>query len=670
MKRLLAMGLLGLLWWALPSAAPGYVEAPMSLGAIVAQSSNIVLMRVEAVDKEKNLIIYRKVQDVKGKHPQEVIKHNIGRGGLRANEWKPQMDWAEPGKMAVFFYNGGASETCIGTWWYQAYGGGEWWNHSHAEPFLLRSFAGAPDKLAGIVTGMLAGQEVLAPCMVDGNKEDLHTRKAKIQRMKVSLKIQDYNPKRDFAGWGGEDFRRILGMPGFSHLSSLGRAGPEAQAVSIADFDGDGKLDLCLVGAGRLTLLQNGGDAMSETSLPVRAGARAVVWADYNGDGKPDLFLASPAGPKLLTNQGGSFSDDSHLLPPDLVGPITAAAWLDYDGDGLPDLLVAEGFGGPRLLKNNGTIKEGKAPPKGQAFIDVSAAVGLGAKGQGVGVRGDGLQVCDVDGDGRPDFLYSGGAGLLFLNRGKEKGEGSFELVKDSGIGFSAGKISPVFGDFDGDGLPDLFVPQKGSAKLFRNLGKGKFEDASAKSGDLAKLSAWATCGACGDFDNDGHLDLFVGCLRGPNLFYRGKGDGSFEDATEAVGLTGQIFNTQAIGLLDLNGDGFLDAVFNNEGQDSVVLLGSSTQAGKKVPVTLNVPGKSGVLGSRVEVFSKDGKRLGVSEVSGGGGRGGQPAPVARFTLDPGAYRVVVRLSSGATRAQEIRVGDSHLRAKLEVGGD
>src|SRR5687767_11702251 len=70
-----------------------YVEAPMSLGAIVTQSSNIVLMRVESVDKDKNIIIYRKVRDVKGKHPQDVIKHNIGRGGLRANEWKPQMDW-------------------------------------------------------------------------------------------------------------------------------------------------------------------------------------------------------------------------------------------------------------------------------------------------------------------------------------------------------------------------------------------------------------------------------------------------------------------------------------------------------------------------------------------------------------------------------------------------
>ena len=73
------------------------------------------------------------------------------------------MDWAEPGKTAVFFHNGGASETCIGNWWYQAYGGGEWWNHSHGEPFLLRSFAGQPEKLAAHRRSMLAGQEVLPP---------------------------------------------------------------------------------------------------------------------------------------------------------------------------------------------------------------------------------------------------------------------------------------------------------------------------------------------------------------------------------------------------------------------------------------------------------------------------------------------------------------------------
>src|SRR5262249_14868218 len=161
-----------------------------------------------------------------------VVKHNIGRGGFHPREWQYCMDWAEPGKMAVFFHNGSASETCIGTYWYQAYPGGEWGSMSHGEPFLLRSLAGNVDKLAAAVTEILAGREVVVPCMVDGNKDDLHLRRAKTQRLRASLKLQDYNPKRDFAGWGGEDFRRLHGMPGFTHLATLPRVDPDAQAIS------------------------------------------------------------------------------------------------------------------------------------------------------------------------------------------------------------------------------------------------------------------------------------------------------------------------------------------------------------------------------------------------------------------------------------------------------
>src|SRR5207302_1225972 len=209
-------------------------------------SSNVVLMRVEKVDKEKRMIIYRKVRDLKGKHPTDVIKHTLAAPGFNEREWKYPMAWAEVGKTAVFFHNGGASETCIGTYWYQAYLNGEWWTLSHGEPFLLRSYCGKAEKLASLVTEVLNNKEVIAPCMIDGNKDDLHLRRAKIQRLRVSLKLQDYNPKRDFAGWGGEDVRALRGMAGFTHFAGLGRVDPEAQAVSVVDFDGDGKPDLCL----------------------------------------------------------------------------------------------------------------------------------------------------------------------------------------------------------------------------------------------------------------------------------------------------------------------------------------------------------------------------------------------------------------------------------------
>jgi len=642
------------------NTAQAYVEAPMSLGAVIAQSSNVVLMRVQAVDRKKNLIIYKKERDIKGKHPTDIIKHNVGRGGLRANEWKPQMDWAEVGKPAIFFHNGGASETCIGTWWYQAYAGGEWWNHSHGEPYLLRSFCGSPEKLAGIVAEIVQGREVVVPCMVDGNKEDLHQRRAKIQRVKASLKIQDYNPKRDFVGWGGEDFRRLNGMPGFTHFSALGRVDPDAQAISCVDFNGDGKMDVCLVGAGKVIVLQNGGESLNEISLPAAIGARAAVWADWNGDGKPDLLLATPAGPKLFTNLGGSFRDDSHLLPQESFYTLTAAAWIDHDGDGRPDILLANGYHGLRLYRNLGP------QGKGKAFEDVSEKVGLGQSGIGSGIKGDSLTIADVNGDGRPDFLYAAGAGMLILNSKTAKGEIKFVEAKDSGIVIAPGKAGLVFGDFDNDGNLDLFVAQKSGCKLYKGDGKGQFTDVTKRSTALAEFDGWATSAAWGDFDNDGHLDLLVGCLNGPNRFFRNRGNGTFEDATDKIGLDQRIFNSQAVCLVDLNNDGMLDMVFNNEGQESAVLLGNPEMAKKRAPVAITIAGKDGVIGSRVQILDKLDKLVGMHELSGGDGRGGQHPLLARFALDPGTYRVLVRYSSGVSRSQEITVAGTMVRCRID----
>jgi len=338
---------------ALPARA--YVEAPMSLGALVQQSVVICSMVVTKVDKANNLIIFQKVADIKGKHPQDTIKHNIGKGGLRPGEWQEIMNWAEVGKPAIFCHNGSASETYIGPTWYQAYPNGEWWGMSHGEPFLLRSYAGKVAKFPQVARDIIAGKEVPVPCMVDGDKEALHKKTAKMQRMKASLKLQDYNPKRDFISWGGggDDIRRVAGMPGFDRLAPLGTTNADAQAVSVLDFDGDGKPDICLCGANKVTLLKQGDDGFGDTTLPgYSGGARAAVWADATGDGLPDLLLATPTGLRFFTNLGkDGFRDDTALLP-SAAGSITAAAWGDFDGDGQPDILYATPFNGLRLLKN------------------------------------------------------------------------------------------------------------------------------------------------------------------------------------------------------------------------------------------------------------------------------------------------------------------------------
>src|SRR5262249_20768530 len=128
-----------------------------------------------------------------------------------------------------------------------------------------------------------------------------------------------------------------------------------------------GKPDLCLVGASRVVVLQNGGEAMSEISLPTSGGCRAAAWAGYNGAGKPDLLLATPLGPKLYTNLGtNTFRTDSHLRSNEAAYNCTAAAWIDYDGDGKPDILLGNGFHGLRLYRNKGpsTPVAAAGPPK------------------------------------------------------------------------------------------------------------------------------------------------------------------------------------------------------------------------------------------------------------------------------------------------------------------
>lgn len=67
---------------------------------------------------------------------------------------------------------------------------------------------------------------------------------------RASLKLQDYNPKRDFVRWGVPvDYEPIMGMPGFTHRVAMPRVDPEAVAISSTCLRGDGKPDLCLIGA-------------------------------------------------------------------------------------------------------------------------------------------------------------------------------------------------------------------------------------------------------------------------------------------------------------------------------------------------------------------------------------------------------------------------------------
>src|SRR5262249_30584385 len=317
-----------------PQPAPAYIGGPpATLGMMCNWSTHVITVKVERVDKDKGVIIFRKLVDHKGKWPSAVIRQTIPAG---LPERQRIFEWADVGKTTAMFalerYRW--SHTYIDSLWYASNTNDwQWWNVSHGEPILMRTYSGKPERLIGAASSIVANKEVVVPCLTDGSPEELRLKKTKVQRLKASLKLLDYNPRRDFAGWGGDDFTRIAGMPGFTHSSTFSRVDPEAQIVSCVDFDGDGKLDLCIAGGGRVLLLQNSGDYWSEIPLPNTSGCRAAVWADYNGDGKPDLLLATSSGPKLFTNLGGgNFRDDSHFLPKEPGYNLTAAAWIDYDG--------------------------------------------------------------------------------------------------------------------------------------------------------------------------------------------------------------------------------------------------------------------------------------------------------------------------------------------------
>jgi len=116
-----------------------------------------------------------------------------------------------------------------------------------------------------------------------------------------------------------------------------------------------------------------------------------------------------------------------------------------------------------------------------------------------------------------------------------------------------------AIGDYDGDGLPDIFVVCKtGPNHLFRNLGGMRFEDVTAKAGVAGPTDAWKQGAAFADVNNDGRLDLYVCRFAAPNLLYINQGDGTFKEEAAARGLAVNNASSMAA-FCDYDRDGWLD---------------------------------------------------------------------------------------------------------------
>jgi hypothetical protein len=203
--------------WATPARA--YITAPVATLGQLSESTYITLVRVDKVSREKGIIVYRKVRDLKGKYPKETIKHvfdlkktpaHQGPGDvpIRPNEkdWQYAIKWAEAGKTAVMFTRkydpyGDFGHTYIDGCWYATMcppRDWEFWYAIYAEPKLLSQWhCGAAAQLHAAVETMLGGAEAVVPVLGEGDRDDLRLGRAKIRGLKVSAKIHNYDPKRD-----------------------------------------------------------------------------------------------------------------------------------------------------------------------------------------------------------------------------------------------------------------------------------------------------------------------------------------------------------------------------------------------------------------------------------------------------------------------------------------
>lgn len=346
------------------------------------------------------------------------------------------------------------------------------------------------------------------------------------------------------------------------------RRAPETMAggVAVFDYDRDGHPDIFFPNGAEITsltktsskyfnrLFRNDGDGtfVDVTDKAGLAGTgydTGVAIGDYDNDGCEDIFVGGVHRNTLYHNNcDGTFSDVTHkaglAVPDKEFGPLwsVGAAWLDINNDGLLDLFVVNylswdekkeppcSFRGkpeychPKFYKetpNQLFLNKGDG-----TFTDISAPSGVRAhpgKGMGVGVA-------DYDGDGLPDIFVSNDKlfNFLFHNKGGNRFE---EVAFEAGVALAehGNLISGMgvdFRDLNNDGFPDiaLVALENETFPIYENDGKGAFTEATAHNGMVALSDPMAGYSPnVGDFDNDGWKDLFVsrGHVQSPNMAVR-----------------------------------------------------------------------------------------------------------------------------------------------------
>ncbi len=345
-----------------------------------------------------------------------------------------------------------------------------------------------------------------------------------------------------------------------------------AMGAAAADYDNDGKVDLFVAGVYRNILYRNLGNGKFE-DVTQKAGIRSDLWSvaagwfDYDNDGKLDLFVVNyakwtPAFDRFCGDAGRNLRIYCH------------PKWFE----GLPNTLYRN--------RGDGT------------FEDVTQRAGLAPH---IG-RGMSVAFADYDRDGFPDAFVTNDNLPNFLFR--NKGDGTLEEVAlPAGValldhGKPVASMGADFRDYDNDGWPDISVTALNGETfpLFRNLGKGSFQDAGFSS-RMAALSAPHSGWGNGffDFNNDGWKDLFTANshvndraelfepaqYQQANSIFVNLGNGTFAEASAEAGEDFRLARAhRGSAFADFDNDGRIDVVVSALGQPAELWHNVSPNAG------------------------------------------------------------------------------------------
>lgn len=342
---------------------------------------------------------------------------------------------------------------------------------------------------------------------------------------------------------------------------------------AVADFDGDGIVDVVKTGAssGGLALyrgLGGGGFAGSETLLGPGTMYGTVEAGDLDGDGDLDLVAADSLAvapfKKLVNDGSGRFSADDIPLP---GGPSRTVRIADVNGDGVLDLVVAR--------TSNGTMDVSWHEGQSGAFNGTPQPISSGIPGDVI--------VIDVDGDGLVDVASPATNSTLRVSFGL--GAGAFGAAAPLSGPAETVKFPVTLADVDGDGFVEIFAVRLGTLRYYRATGPRLYAPEVPLVSGLDEINSTELL----DLEGDGDLDLIqvsTGLFDiGPGLtadtypFYQ-SAPGVFSPAPATSAAIPRVASAK-----DLNGDGLGDLIFETVEGLQWQLAGTGAAAGFFGPV-------------------------------------------------------------------------------------